>query len=130
MSSLYSGSTPKYLVRIRDEAGIQLDPSEVLEIIEVLIWIYNALDGTIVAKFYLNTLPSGSGWRQADTKEVGLNDVRVLFTLTAAETEAAPPNKNEIQIAVTIPDDDFPPDNERIIIKTGRFSDIRPSKTS
>jgi len=127
--SLYAGSTPKYLVRIRDEEGTQLDPSDVDQIVEVRIWIYNALDGTMVAKFYLNTEPSGTGWREATVKTVGVDDNRVLFTLTAAETEAAPPNKNEIQIEITVPDTDFP-DSKRIIIKTGRFSDIRPSKTS
>lgn len=129
MSGLYAGSTPKYLVRIRDEEGVQLDPSDVNQILEVRIWIYNALDGTVVAKFYLNTEPSGIGWRQAIVKTVGAGDKRVQFTLTAAETEAAPPNKNEIQIEVTVPDTDFD-DDKRVIIKTGRFSDIRPSKTS
>ena len=130
MSGLYAGSTPKYLVRIRDEDGLQLDPSNVSQILEVRIWIYNALDGVVVAKFYLNDTPTPSeGWREASVKEISPTDKRVLFTLTAAETEAAPPNKNEIQIEITVPDTDFD-DDKRVIIKTGRFSDIRPSKTS
>jgi hypothetical protein len=129
MSGLYSGSTPKYLTRIRDEAGVQLDPEDIDQILEVRIWIYNAISGTIVAKFYLNTLPTPStGWRQASVKEIITGDKRVLFTLTAAETSAAPVNKNEIQIEITIPDADFD-DNKRVIIKTGRFSDIRPAQT-
>jgi hypothetical protein len=129
MSGLYAGSTPKYLTRIRDEAGVQLDPENVAQILEVRIWIYNAISGVMVAKFYLNTLPTPSdGWRQATVKEISPTDKRILFTLTAEETLAAPVNKNEIQIATTVPDADF--DNgERIVIKTGRFSDIKPAKT-
>jgi len=129
MGSLYQGSTPKYLTRIRDENGIQLDPGNVAQILEVRIWIYNCISGTIVAKFYLNTLPTPSdGWRQAEVKVLSPTDSRILFTLLAAETLAAPVNKNEIQIEITIPDADFD-DNKRIIIKTGRFSDIRPAKS-
>lgn len=129
MSGLYAGSTPKYLTRIRDEAGVQLDPENVAQILEVRIWLFNSISGTIIAKFYLNTLPTpADGWRQAEVKEISPTDKRILFFLTAAETLAAPANKNDIQIEVTVPDTDF--DNgKRIIIKTGRFSDIKPAKT-
>jgi len=129
MSGLYAGSTPKYLTRIKDENGVQLDPSDLNQIIEVRIWIYNAISGSVVAKFFLNTPPSGSDWRQASVKEIIGGDKRILFTLTVTETEAAPANKNEIQMEITVPDIDFP-DGKRIIIKTGRFPDIRPSKAS
>lgn len=129
MSGLYAGSTPKYLTRIRDENGVQLDPENIAQIIEVRIWIFNSISGTVVAKFYLNTSPTpADGWRQAEVKEISPTDKRVLFTLTAAETTAAPANKNEIQIEITIPDTDFD-DGKRIIIKAGRFSDIKPAKT-
>jgi len=126
MSGLIAGSTPKYYTRIRDENGVQLDPSDIAEILDVRIWIYNSITGAIVAKFYLNnTVTPSEGWRQASTKIITAGDVRVMFTLTADETKAAPTNKNEIQIEVTIPDADFD-NNQRIIIKTGRFGDIKP----
>lgn len=129
MSGLYAGSTPKYLTRIRDENGVQLDPENIAQILEVRIWIFNSISGTVVAKFYLNTAPTpADGWRQATVKEISPTDKRVLFTLTPAETSAAPANKNEIQIEITIPDTDFD-DGKRVIIKTGRFSDIKPAKT-
>jgi hypothetical protein len=129
MSGLLAGSTPKYLVRLRDENGNQLDPSDTDQIKEVNIWIYNSIDGTVIAKFYLHTQPDSS-WREASTKEVAPGDVRVLFYLTAAETLAAPANKNEIQVKIIVPDTDFGvPNGERTIIKTGRFSDIKPAKT-
>jgi ABC-type Zn uptake system ZnuABC Zn-binding protein ZnuA len=115
---------------VRDENGVQLDPSDANQISELKIWIYNTLDGTIVAKFYLNTLPSGDGWRQAVIKSIGAGDIRVLFSLTAVETEAAHANRNEIEIEITIPDTDIPPDNKRIIIQTGRFPDIKISQIS
>ena len=130
MSGLYQGSTPKYLTRIRDENGAQLDPENSAHILEVRIWIYNSISGVEIAKFYLNTPPVPStGWRQATVKDVTLTDKRVMFFLTAAETNLAPPNKNEIQIEVTVPDTDCPPDNERIIKKKGRFPDIAPAKS-
>ena len=129
MSGLYAGSSPKYLTRIRDENGVQLDPENIAQILEVRIWIFNSISGTVVAKFYLNTAPTpADGWRQATVKDVTPTDKRVLFTLTPAETNAAPANKNEIQIEITIPDTDFD-DGKRVIIKTGRFSDIKPAKT-
>ena len=128
MSGILAGSTPKYLVRIRDENGVQLDPENVAQVIEVRIWIYNKISGTIVAKFYLNTAPNpATGWRQAVIKGT-LPDKRVMFTLTAEETVSAPANKNEIQIEITVPDTDYE-SGQRVIIKTGSFSDIKPAKT-
>jgi hypothetical protein len=127
--SIKAGSTPKYLVRIKDETGIQLDPENLAEVIEVKIWIYNSITGTDVAKFYLNTLPSPStGWRKAYVKQITPTDKRILFTLTADETNAAKANKNDIQIEVVIPDTDFESGNQ-VIIQSGRFVDIKSSKS-
>jgi len=130
MSGIYAGSSPKFLTRIRDENGVQLDPEDINQIIEVKIWIYNAISGTVVAKFYLNTAPTPLGtWRQAEVKTIGPSDKRILLTLLPAETLAAPVNKNEIQVTVTVPDADFD-SGEREIIKKGRFADINPAKSS
>jgi hypothetical protein len=128
MPGIYQGSTPKYLIRIRDIQGNQLDPSDVGQILEVRVWIYNSISGDDVVKFYLNTAPSPLGsWRQAAIKEVTGTDKRILLPITAAETLAALENKNEIQVEITIPDNDFD-DDKRIIIRKGIFPEIKSTK--
>jgi hypothetical protein len=129
MPGLYQGSSPKYLARIRDEQGVQLDPSDVNQVLEVRIWIYNSITGADIAKFYLNTAPDPVGsWRAASVKEVTTGDKRVLLPITVAETLAAFGNKNEIQAEVTVPDEDFD-DNKRVIISKGIFPEIKAAKS-
>lgn len=129
MSALLAGSTPKYAIRITDKNGLQLDPSDVAQVVEVRIWVYNSIDGTSIAKFYLNTPPSPIGdWRAAVVKTVAPGDKRVVFYLTSAETIAAQPNTNEIQIEITYPDADYV-DGHKIENGVARFPAISPAKT-
>lgn len=127
--SIYQGSTPKYLAKIKNDLGIQLDPSNVLEVIEVRVWISNALDGTSVAKFIYPTTTPPAGWRAATVKTLTTSplDRRVMFTLTAAETRAAQGNQNDIQVETTFYDEEMP-DNKRIEIGSTRFGEIKNSQ--
>jgi len=126
--SIFAGSTPKYRIRLKDEAGTQLNPEDTGQILEVKIWIYNSISGDVVAKFYLNDAPDPIGtWRQASIKEDVSGDKRVHIYLTASETEEAAPDMNIVQVAVTVPDADFA-DGKRIIIKKGRFHGIKYAK--
>lgn len=125
--SIYQGSTPKYLARIKDSEGVQLDPSNTAQVVEVKIWIYNVLDGTSVAKFIYPTTTPPAGWRAATLKVLDSTDKRVMFILTAAETLAAKGNQNEIQIEVAFYDTEMP-DNKRIEIKKGRFVEIKSAQ--
>jgi len=122
---IIAGSTPKFLVKIKDENGLVMDPEDGAAVIDVLIWIYNAISGTIIAKFYLNALPAADdGWRQIT--RVTADDSLVL-TLTAEETLNAPGNQNEIKIAVTVPDTDFA-DSQRTEVNIGNFPEIKHTK--
>jgi len=128
--AIYSGSTPKFLIKIKDNQGIQLDPSNIAEITEVQIIIFNAITGVTVGRFYLRvlpTLPAGETWSQLTTKNLGSDDVRVLLVLTAAQTQLADGNGNKIQIKTTVPDTEVT--GGRITIKTGIFSEIIKSKS-
>jgi len=126
--SIFAGSTPKYRIRLKDEAGTQLNPEDTGQILEVKIWIYNSISGDVVAKFYLNDAPDPIGtWRQAGIKEIVPGDKQVHIYLTTSETEEAAPDMNIMQVAVTVPDADFA-DGKRIIVKKGRFHDIKYAK--
>lgn len=100
MAVLYEGSTPRFLLRIRDGSGVQLNPNlSAGQVTEVKVWIYNSITGAIIAKRYLNTPPSPLGiWTQMTTKEVTSGDHRIQISLTAAETTDKTPNANEIQV--------------------------------
>jgi hypothetical protein len=66
---IFAGSTPKLLVKVKDEDGVQLDLEDADQVIDVRIKIYNAISGAIIAKFYLNAEPTPSdGWRKAEVK--------------------------------------------------------------
>ena len=125
---LYQGSTPKFLVRILNELNVQLDPSNNAQVTEVLIFIFNAIDNTDIAKFYLNT-SLGTGWSAATINTVATGDKRVQFILTAAQTAAAMGNRNKIQLTITLPDTGGYLNNKKIIIKQGLFFEINPAKT-
>lgn len=125
---LYQGETPKYLCKFKDALGVQLDPSDSAQISEVRIWINNAIDGSLVAKFIYPTSPS-TGWRAATVKTVATLplDRRIMFMLTAAETRAATGNQNNIQIETTFYDEEMP-DNKRIEIGSAEFGEIKYSQ--
>lgn len=126
--AIYAGSTPKFLVKIVDEDRVQLDPSNALQVKEVLIYISNSITNTIVAKLYLNNSPDAEDntWGQSTMKDLGGGDKRVLFALTAEQTKAAEGNRNNIQVTYTIPDMDLP-SGERTIIKKGHFHEVKPA---
>lgn len=127
MASIYAGSTPKYLIKIKDENGTQLDPREISQIIEVKIFIYNSISGKMIAKFYLNTAPDpATGWGELTTKVVSASDVRLLMSLTDEQTTEAEGNNNTIQINTHVPDAEIE-DGVGIIIKKGKFHEIKPS---
>ena len=129
MSIIYSGSTPKYAIRVKDRTGVQLDPSSVGQIVDMRVWVLNSVTGEVIAKRYLNAVPSPSeGWLQARVKEVAPGDNRVLFYLTTSETLLAPTNTSDIQVEITFPDPDYP-DGKRIEITKGRFYEIQTAKT-
>jgi len=128
MGVVYAGSTPKYLIKIKDKNGNQLDPSDAQQVSEVKVFIYNDINGTIFARLYLNTLPSEEGWTQMTTKEIEEDDIRILMVLTASHTNAAEGNSNVIQVDTHIPDAEVP-GGTRVVIKKGKFSEIKPAKT-
>jgi hypothetical protein len=127
---IYAGSTPKLLVKIKDADGVQMDPEDADQIIDVRIKIYNAISGAIIAKFYLNAVPTPStGWRQADVKVLSSQDKRLVLTLTAEETHAAPGNQNDIKVEVIVPDTDMVDSNdERTEVMVGHFPEIKHTK--
>gem|GEM_PF-1937470 len=127
---IYSGSTPKYAIRIKDANGNQLDPSSTGQVLDMRIWVLNAVTGEAISKRYLNNIPTPSeGWLKADVKEIAPGDKRVLFYLTILETSLAPTNTSEIQVEITFPDSDYP-DGKRIEITRGRFFEIQTAKTT
>jgi hypothetical protein len=129
MAIVYAGSTPIYHTKLFDKDGTQLDPSDVSNVVEVKIFIYNAITGAVIGKFYLNTLPPGEGWTKLPApKTFGDGDVRIMLILSAAQTIAAEGNSNEIQMNVHVVDGDAP-SGVRIIIKKGKFTEIKPSKS-
>ena len=130
MAVLYEGSTPRFLLRIRDGSGVQLNPNlSAGQVTEVKVWIYNSITGAIIAKRYLNTPPAPLDiWAQMTTKEVTSGDHRIQIALTAAETTDKTPNANEIQIELTVPDGATPPGTVKDVGK-GKFYDINPAKT-
>jgi len=126
MAVIYAGSTPKFLIKIKDENGAQLDPTNVAQVVDVKVFIYNALNGTTIGQFYLRTNP-GTGWTALTTKDLGGGDKRVLLVMTADMTKAAEGNSNAIQIDAHIADADAPA-GTRIVIKKGKFYEIKPAK--
>jgi hypothetical protein len=129
MAVVYAGSTPKYLIKVKDENGLILDPRDVAMVLAVNVFIYNAISGVIFAKFYWGTAPNPiTGWTLMLTKDLGAGDVRLQLILSASQTQTAEGNSNKIQINVTVPDTDAPGGN-RVIIKTGKFSDIVKAKS-
>ena len=129
MSVIYAGSTPVYSVRILDESGVQLDPSNLGQVTEVKIFIYNSITGAEIGKFYLNTLPSGDGWVKLPTpKTFSAGDVRIMLPLSSSHTRNAEGNSNMIQINAHIVDADAL-GGVRIDIRKGKFSEILPAKS-
>ena len=129
MAKIYAGSTPKYLIKIKDEAGVQLDPTNLDQVSKVLVYIYNSITGNVIGRFIYYYGPQapyeGHTWMRA--KDLGGGDVRLILYLTAAQTIAAEGNGNKIQITVHVPDIEV--DGDRIIIKTGEFSEIVKAKS-
>jgi len=129
MSVIYAGSTPVYSVRILDESGTQLDPSDLGQVTEVKIFVYNSITGADIGKFYLNTLPSGTGWSKLPTpKTFGTGDVRIMLPLSSSQTKNAEGNSNMIQIDAHVVDADAP-GGIRIDIRKGKFSEVQPAKS-
>lgn len=128
--SLYQGSTPKFLIAIKDEAGLRLDPraeANPLQVSAVRAFIYNAITELVFAKFYYGTAPNPTiGWTLMTVSDnMGTElvpDYRLKLILSAAQTLAAGGNSNKIQVNVTVPDTDIA--GGRVIIKTGKFSEI------
>lgn len=125
--AVVAGSTPKYLIRLRDEQGVQLNPSDTSQVTDVRIIIFNAISGDVIGRFYLNSSP-GEGWIQLSNKIVAYGDHGVLMVLTGAMTTAAAGNANMIQVDVLIPDSEAP-GGTYIIKQQGRFHEILPSKS-
>ena len=129
MSKIYAGSTPIFTAKIINELGIQLDPSDANSVSEVKIFIYDSTTGVTIGKFYLNTLPSGTGWTKLPTpKTISAGDVRVLLPLTEAQTKSAEGNSNMIQMNVHIVDPDAP-EGRRIEIHKCKFLEILPAQS-
>ena len=126
--AVLSGSTPKYLLRIYSEAGSQLDPSNTSQVLEVKVFIYNAITGEYVGRFILRESPLPSGYTRLSTKAVETGDVRVLMVLTSAMTSAAAGASNEIQIDIHVPDADVAGTGVRIIKNRGKFHEILKAK--
>ena len=130
MSVIYAGSTPVYSVKILDESGVQLDPSNLGQVTEVKIFIYNSITGVEIGRFYLNNLPTGgTGWVKLPIpKTFGAGDVRIMLPLSSSQTRSAEGNSNMIQIDAHVVDADAP-GGVRIDIRKGKFSEILPAKS-
>lgn len=133
MMAIFAGSTPKFLLKIKNESGTQLDPSDITggpgTVAEVKIFIYNAISGALIGKWYLRTLPDQSGgWSQLSTKLVAEGDCRVLLVLTSAQTLAAEGNSNIIQADTHINDTDVP-GGIRIEKAKVKFAEVLPVKS-
>lgn len=131
--SISAGSTPKFLLKVKNEAGTQLDPSDTSggsgTIAEVKIFIFNSVTGTIVGKWYLRTLPDQTGgWNHLSTKLIATGDCRVLLVLTADQTLAAEGNSNVIQIDTHIYDADVT-GGARIEKVKAKFAEVLPAKS-
>lgn len=125
--AVLAGSTPKYLLRLFNEAGTQLDPSSTSQVLEVKVFIYNAITGEHVGRFILRESPLPDGYTRLATKTVETGDVRVLMVLTSAMTSAAAGASNEIQIDIHVPDADVT-SGVRIIKNRGKFHEILKAK--
>lgn len=129
MALVYAGSTPKYLIKVKDENGLVLDPRNAGNVLGVQVLIYNAITGVVFAKFYYGTQPADlTGWTLMVAKDLGAGDVRLQLILTSAQTVAGEGVSNKMQVNLTVPDADGP-GGSRVIIKTGKFSDIVKAKT-
>ena len=129
MAAIYAGSTPKFLIKVKDEAGIILNPTDTNQVTGVQVFIFNAITGAVFAKFYYGTEPSPLiGWTLMVHKDISSTDIRLQLILSAAQTQAAEGNANKIQVNVSVPDADAPA-GTRVIIKTGKFSEILKAKT-
>ena len=126
--AVFAGSTPKYLIRLRNEAGTQLNPSDLTQVTEVKVFLYNALTGAYVARFILNASTLPAGYTKLTTKVLDTSDTRVLMVLTAAMTLAAEGNRNLIQVNVEMPDAEVP-SGTKIVILSGKFHEILKAKT-
>jgi hypothetical protein len=123
--TVYAGSTPKYIISIKDENGVELNASDLNVITQVKIYIYNSLTGDDIGKFYLNApAPAGTGWVQISLYPEDIK--KVLLVLSAAHTSAAQGNANTIQINTHIKDAQVS-GGERIVIKKGKFHEISPA---
>ena len=120
--AIYAGSTPKFLLKIKDEAGIQLNPLLLTQVLQVKVYIFNAITNLAWAKFYLTTMPTGGNWTIMSTSTLSATDIRVRFYLTEAQTNLAEGNDNKIQVNITVPDTET--GGTRTIIKTGKFAEI------
>ena len=120
--AIYAGSTPKFLLKVKDEAGFQLNPSDISQVTEVKVYVFNAITNDVWAKFYLKTMPSSGNWTQMSVATLSSTDIRVRFYLTEAQTMAAQGNENKIQVNVSVPDAET--GGTRIVIKTGKFAEI------
>lgn len=125
--AVLSGSTPKYLLRLYNDAGVQLDPSNLSQVLEVKVHLYNAITGDIVGRFILRESTLPAGYLRLTTKAIATGDVRVLMVLTSTMTSAAAGNSNEIQIDIHVPDGEVP-GGVRIIKNKGTFHEIVKSK--
>jgi hypothetical protein len=125
--AVLSGSTPKYLLRLYNDAGVQLDPSNLSQVLEVKVHLYNAITGDIVGRFILRESTLPAGYLRLTTKAIATGDVRVLMVLTSTMTSAAAGNSNEIQIDIHVPDTEVP-GGVRIIKNRGVFHEIVKSK--
>lgn len=126
--AVLAGSTPKYLLRLHNESGVQLDPSNLLQVVEVKVVIYNAFTGDIIGRFILNESTLPAGYSRLTTKVSSTEDVRVQMILTSAMTIAATGNANEVQVDIHVPDADVV-GGVRIIKNKGKFHEILKSKT-
>lgn len=126
--AVLAGSTPKYHLRLHNESGVQLDPSNLSQVVEVKVFIYNAFTGTSIGKFILNEPTLPAGFSRLTTKTVVEGDVRVQMVLTAAMTTAALGNSNEVQVDIHVPDADVE-GGVRIIKNKGKFHEILETKS-
>lgn len=125
---IYSGSTPKFLIRIKDSDGTVLDPDD-SGVLQIRIIIFNSLTGETITKQYykgaLENYDKTRTKRKVDDDSVPY----LLFSLSKQETENAKGNSNQIQVEIDVVDQDIPTTNTRTVVEQGKFCEIKQGKS-
>lgn len=124
IDQVLGGATPKWGLKIYDEFGAIIDPSDPLKVSKVHIEIYNEDDKTILIKF---AYPQESGWEIAYVE----NNEMVTFVIPTAITTGALKNVEYgvvTEAHLLVAAGQHYPNNIDIVIKRGTLVLFKESK--